>query len=283
MIRAYFLLAKPGIILGNIITTFAGFILASKGHVDLWLLAATLGGLFLFIGSACVFNCYIDRHADAKMARTKNRPLVQKTITERGAVVYGIALGILGTAILAVFTNLLTVGVALAGLIGYLVLYTIWKYRSIYGTLVGSFAGAIPPVVGYTAVSQRLDGGALLLFLLIVLWQMPHFFAIALYRLDDYVTAGIPVLPAKKGAQATKLSMLLYTVAFFLALPLLTFFGYTGYVYLGVVGVLSLAWLLLCIKGFRCDNDQLWARQMFRLSLVVVTALSLMISLDRIV
>lgn len=280
MIRAYFLLTKPGIILGNIITTAAGFLLASKGRIDLLLFIATLSGLFLFIGSACVFNNYIDRHADQKMSRTQNRALVKKTISERSAILFGIFLGLLGVLILALYTNVLALSIALAGLFTYLVLYTIWKYQSIYGTLVGSLAGAVPPVVGYCAVTNQFDSGALILFLLLVLWQMPHFFAIALYRLEDYVAASIPVLPAKKGSRTTKINMLLYTAAFLFATPLLTLFGYTGYVYLVTSILLSIAWLLLAVQGFKCENDKLWARQMFRLSLVIITGLSLVISLD---
>ena len=280
MIRAYFFLTKPGIILGNIITTAAGFILASKGKIDGILLLATLAGLFLFIGSACACNNYIDRAADAKMARTKNRALVQKTISEKGALLFALLLGLSGIVILALYTNLLTVSIALAGLFVYLILYTIWKYRSLYATLVGSLAGAIPPVAGYCAVSNHFDAGALILFLIVVLWQIPHFFAIALYRLRDYATAGIPVLPVKKGVYITKIHMLLYIIAFMLATSLLTLFGYAGYRYLLAAALLGTAWLLLCIKGFTSDNDTLWACNMFRLSLVVITALSLMICLD---
>ena len=116
--------------------------------------------------------------------------------------------------------------------------------------------------------------------MIVALWQMPHFFAIAMFRLEDYAAASIPVLPVKRGIRTTKIHMLLYIVAFMIAALLLTSFGYTGYSYLVVAALLGLAWLWLCIKGFKSENEQLWARNMFRLSLVVITALSIMISID---
>lgn len=280
MIRTYYLLTKPGIIMGNLITTIAGFALASKGHVDVWLFLATLLGLALTIASACVFNNYIDRDIDGKMERTKNRALVKKLISGKNAIAFAILLGLAGISVLAMYTNFLTVIVTIAGFLVYVILYYICKYRSIYGTFVGSLSGAVPPVIGYCAVSNQLDAGALILFMIMFLWQMPHFFAIAIYRFDDYAAASIPVLPVKKGMYITKIHMVLYTVAFIFATLLLTLYGYTGYAYLIVAALLGFSWLWLGLNGFKCQNDKLWARQMFVLSLVVITVLCLMISVD---
>lgn len=280
MIKTYYLLTKPGIIMGNLITTVAGFALASKGQIDLWLFLATLIGLGGIIASACVFNNYIDRETDKKMARTKNRALVKGTVSIQSALLFAIALGLTGVAILAIYTNLLAVLVALVGFFIYVVLYSLWKYRSNYATLVGSISGAIPPVVGYCAVSNRFDMGAALLFIILVLWQMPHFFSIAMYRLNDYANAAIPVLPVLKGNYVTKVHTLLYIIAFAIATLLLIAFGYTGYAYLISALILSGAWLWLSIKGFKAKNDQVWARQMFRLSLVIITILCIMLSVD---
>jgi heme o synthase len=280
MIRDYFAMTKPGIIVGNAITAVGGFALASKGHIDYWLFLATLVGLSLVIASACVFNNYIDRNVDQKMVRTKNRALVRGVIPGRNAVVFAIFLGLVGILLLTLYTNLLTVLIATAGFMIYVVFYSIWKYRPTYGTLLGSIAGAVPPVVGYCAVSHRFDVGAFLLFMILVLWQMPHFFAIAMYRFEDYAAASIPVLPVKKGVHITKIHMLLYIIAFMIATFMLTFFGYTGYAYLSVAASLGAAWGWLCIKGFKTDNDKLWARKMFLHSLVIITALSVMISVD---
>lgn len=280
MIRTYYLLTKPGIIFGNLVTTASGFALASRGHLDFQLFLATLIGLGCVIASACVFNNYIDRESDKKMARTKNRALVKGLISGKNANIFAVILGLIGTAVLAYYTNALAVCVAVFGFVIYVVLYSFWKHRTTYATLVGSIAGAVPPVVGYCAVSNRLDTGAILFFLIIVLWQMPHFFAIAMYRFSDYSAAAIPVLPVKKGNYRTKVHMLLYIVAFIVATLMLIAFGYTGYAYLAAAVLLGFSWLFLCIKGFKSDNDKLWARNMFRLSLVVIMVLSVMISID---
>lgn len=280
MIKTYYLLTKPGIIMGNLITTASGFALASRGYIDSYLFLMTLVGLGMIIASACVFNNYIDRESDKKMERTKNRPLAKGLISSNKAIIFASLLGIGGTVFLSLFTNLIAVLTAVAGFIIYVVLYSFFKHRFTSATLIGSIAGAVPPVVGYCAVKNTLDIGAILFFLILVLWQMPHFFSIAIYRFSDYVSASIPVLPAKKGNFATKRQMLLYILGFISACVLLLVFGYTGYFYLSVAAVLGVVWLILCIKGFKSDNDTLWAKQMFRFSLVVITGLSLMISLD---
>ncbi len=280
MIKTYYLLTKPGIILGNLITTTGAFVLASQGHFDYRLFIATAAGLFFVIASACVFNNYIDRDADRKMARTKNRALAQGLISLKSALVFAVGLGIIGIAILALYTNILAVIAAGVGFFVYVALYSFWKYRTEYATWVGSISGAIPPVIGYCAASHRFDLGAFLLFAILVLWQMPHFFSIALFRFQDYSDASIPVWPNAKGIQATKVQMLLFIVAFMVAAFLLTAFGYTGMLYLTAAALFGGAWLLLCIKGFKARDDKVWARQMFRVSLVVVTVLSILFGAD---
>lgn len=279
-LKRYYRLTKPGIIAGNAITAAAGFFLASKGIISFALLVATLVGISLVVASGCVFNNYIDRDIDAKMERTKHRELVQGTISGWSAIVYGVVLFALGILALALYTNPLTVYLALAGFFFYVVVYSLWGKRgSVYGTVIGSISGAVPPVVGYCAVSNNFDLGAVLLFAILVLWQMPHFFAIAIYRVDEYTAAGIPVLPLKKGNHATKVQMLLYIFAFIITALLLTVFGYTGYAYFAVIAIFGLVWLGLCMQGFRAKDDKVWARKMFLFSLVIIMLLSLMISL----
>ncbi|MBS0621399.1 MAG: protoheme IX farnesyltransferase [Verrucomicrobia bacterium] len=276
----YYLLTKPGIILGNLITVAAGFLLASTAGIDVGLFFATLMGLAFIIASACVFNNFIDREVDKKMERTKKRPLAAGLISGNRAIVFAIFLGIIGNALLLLFTNLLALLVADIGFFIYVLLYSLWKCRTIYGTAIGSIAGATPPVVGYCAVSGRFDLGAILLFAILVLWQMPHFFSIATYRLADYSSAAIPVLPVQKGMKRTKVHMVLYIAAFMVATLMLTLFHYTGYIYLAVTLCLGLAWLLLCLKGFQSTNDTVWGRKMFILSLVIITALCVVIPFD---
>lgn len=279
MIKIYYMLTKPGIILGNIVTATSGFALASKGQISPFLLLVTLIGLGFVIASAGVFNNYIDRHMDAKMERTRNRAIPSGLISLKNALLFASVLGLIGVLILS-YTNLLTILIALNGFLVYLVLYAFSKYRSFYGTLIGSIAGAVPPVVGYCAVSNRLDSGALLLFVIVILWQMPHFFAIAIYRLDDYAAASIPVLPIAKGIYTTKVHMLFYIILFMSVTLLLTVMGYTGYLYASTATLLSLCWIGLCINGFTAKNDKNWARKMFVCSLVVIMGLCLCIPFD---
>ncbi|MDB5178615.1 MAG: Protoheme farnesyltransferase [Patescibacteria group bacterium] len=279
-IQRYYRLTKPGIIYGNAITAAAGFLLASRGHISAGLLVGMLAGISLVMAGACVFNNYIDRGLDRKMARTKDRSLAKGSIPGRNALIYASVLGLLGFGLLALWTNMLTVGVALVGFVVYVVLYGLAKRRSVHGTLVGSISGAVPPVVGYCAVTGQFDGGALLLFVILTLWQMPHFYAIAMYRLKDYTAAGLPVLPVKYGPRAAKIQILVYIVAFMAAVAALTVAGYTGYTYLAVMLVLSAMWLQRAIKGFRAKDDAVWARGLFRFSLIVLLGFSAMISID---
>ncbi|MBS0627369.1 MAG: protoheme IX farnesyltransferase [Verrucomicrobia bacterium] len=280
MIKTYFELTKPGILFGNAITAIGGYALASKGSIHIPLLLITLVGLSFIIASACVCNNYKDQKVDAKMARTQNRALVKGLISSKQALIFATILLLLGIITLSIGTNLLTLFVALTGFFLYVVVYSNYKYKSIHGTLIGSLSGGIPPVVGYCALQNTLDGGALLLFTIVALWQMPHFFAIAIYRLQDYVSASIPVYPAKKGILSTKIQMLIYVSAFLLSTLMLTFFHYTGYTYLAVIAPLDLFWLYLCIQGFKTTDTILWARKMFFFSLIIILTLTLLISVD---
>ncbi len=278
-VRSYSLLTKPGILLGNAITILGGFFLASRGTLDLSLLLTTVIGLSLIIASSCVFNNAIDRHADSKMERTKHRPLVTGSISLYKAILFAVVLVMLGIWILS-YTNTLAVAIALFGFFVYVLLYSFSKYYSIHGTLIGSLAGAVPPVVGYCAVNGRLDVGAWILFVILVIWQMPHFYAIAIFRQNDYAKASIPVLPIVKGIHTTKVHMLVYTIAFLVVAPLLTIFGYTGIGYLILSILLSFRWLYLAIQGFRIEDNVKWARKMFGCSLLVITLLSIAMMVD---
>ena len=280
-IKLYYSLTKPRVTYGNAITAVAGFLLASKGTIDWGLFLALTVGMTLVIASACVLNNYLDQDIDAKMTRTKTRALVQGVIPGRNAVMFSIVLGILGTVILFFFTNLLTTIVGILGFVVYVVLYGMLSKRlSIHGTLVGSISGAAPILGGYTAVAGTIDIGAILVFLVIFLWQMPEFYSIAVYRRDEYKAADIPVMTVIKGIKNTKIQILIYTIAFVIATILLTVFGYTGYVYLAVMAILGLYWIWLGAKGLKASDDNAWARKMFRFSLIMLLVFSFMISID---
>jgi len=255
-------------------------LLASRGHPSLPLFIAMLAGISLVMASGCVFNNYIDRGIDAKMIRTKHRALAAHTLPARHALIYATVLGLVGAALLGRFTNLLTLAVALGGFVVYVALYGLAKRRSVHGTIVGAVAGAVPPVVGYTAVSGQLDAGAAIVFIILVLWQMPHFYAIAIFRLADYRAAGLPVLPVKRGIRAAKVQIVAYIAAFMFALATLSATGYVGPLYLIVMLGLATIWLRLALRGFHAPDNALWARQLFRFSLLVILTFSAMISLD---
>ncbi len=276
----YYLLLKPGIIFGNLITLAAGFLLASKGAFDFLLFIKTLLGLGFVIGSACVFNNLIDRELDKKMKRTQNRLLARGLVPPYQAAIFAFILVMLGLLILLLSTNLLSVFMAMIGFIVYVFLYSLWKSQTIYGTAIGSISGAMPPVVGYCAVSNSFDLGALILFLMLVLWQMPHFFAIALSHFDDYTAAKIPVLPVIKGMWRTKIHMFIYIVFFIIAAVLLTLFNYTGYIYLIATLAVGSIWLLFALIGFKSKNDQLWGHHMFYLSLAMIFTICILIPID---
>ena len=205
MIRTYYELTKPGIIYGNAITAVAGFFIASpKPLAEAGVLGLTLIGLSLVIASACVFNNYFDREIDARMERTKNRALAMGQVSGRSAIVFALLLLVLGAAVLALYTTPLALSVALLGFVVYVFLYTPLKPRSPSALYIGAVAGATPPVVGYTAVTNTLDLYALALFAVLYVWQIPHFLAIALYRYEEYKAAGVPLFIKKQPSVETK-------------------------------------------------------------------------------
>lgn len=240
---------------------------------------AMLIGLSLVIASGCVFNNYLDRGIDKKMARTKKRALVSGAISSRATLIFGSTLGVMGIVTLAKYTNLTATVLAFTGFIFYVIVYGVAKRKSLHGTVIGSISGAVPPVVGYTAVSGQIDMAAVLLFLILTFWQMPHFYAIAIYRSKDYASAGIPVLPLVKSMRAAKIQSFIYIFALILAVIALTTLDYTGYTYLTAVVAVCAGWIFVGLRGYKNLKDEAWGKIMFRYSLIVILILSLMISL----
>lgn len=275
--KSYLTLTKPGILMGNGINALGGFLLASKGQINPLLFLLMFLGLTGVMAAGCVINNCIDKDLDSKMQRTQSRALVQGTINIKQALLFASILGALGLFVLAKYVNLLSFYLGLFGLVVYILFYSYSKYYSSYGTLIGSFAGAVPPVIGYCAVTHAFDLGASLLFLILICWQMPHFYAIALYRLEDYRLGDIPTTPLKKGLRATQIQMLLYVLGFMFSVSLLTHFGLTNRLFLiGMLGF-SLYWLYLSIKGFFEKDSVAWGRRMFLFSLMIIMVFSLLI------
>jgi len=276
----YYRLAKPGIIYGNSLNLLAGFFLASglTGHFYFWRLVAVLAGSACVIGAGCVYNNYIDRDIDTKMARTKKRAFATHTIPVAAGLTFGTILLAVGFAFLALWTNWPTVLVGAIGFFFYVVMYSIFKRASIHGTLVGSVSGAIPPVAGYTAVTGHFDAAAWILFMILVTWQMPHFYAIAMYRYQDYKHAGLPVWPVKKGMHSTKVQIAIWVALFTLAAACMSLKGYTGDIYLVGVFVLGAVWFKKALQGFKTKDDLKWARGMFFFSLIVTLGIDALLA-----
>ncbi|GGK14403.1 protoheme IX farnesyltransferase 2 [Caldalkalibacillus thermarum] len=276
--KDYVSVTKVGIILGNLLTVFAGMWLAAGGvqgfsQLSLTHILFTLLGTALVIASGTCLNNYIDRDIDQKMLRTKNRALAEGRLDPKHVLLMGYILAVCGTVLL-LFVNWVATIMALIGLFFYVVIYTMWLKRTHHlNTIVGGVAGAMPPVIGWTAVTGSLDPGAWILFAMMFVWQPPHFLALAMRRYEDYKAAGIPMLPVVKGFRVTKQQIVLWVATLIptsLYLYLVTNVGW-GYVWVALM--LGLAWLVLALSGLYVKNDILWARLNFVYSLVYLTLL----------
>ncbi|SHE31563.1 heme o synthase [Vibrio gazogenes] len=282
MIKGYLSITKPGIIVGNLISTAAGFFLAAKTEsATSMLLLCTLAGVALIIASGCVINNIFDRDIDSKMARTSQRLLVRGEINVDHAFIYAIVLLLAGTALLYQQTNPLTAVVVLLGYVFYVFFYTMWyKRMSVYGTLVGSISGAVPPLAGYLAVANYISLEGVLLFSLFCLWQMPHSYAIAMFRLQDYRQAGIPVLPVVAGIDKARKHMMAYVVAFNVVALGLYLVGNTSYEYLVVASVVCFMWTRVTFRRMTSDNFEAWSKTVFKHSLIVVMSFSAVLGIE---
>ena len=242
--RRYLELTKPRVVALITFTSIVGTLLASPGLPPLNALLWGNLGVALAAACAATLNHVLDRRIDEQMARTRARPLPTGALSERQALTFAAILGVASMALLAFLVNLLTALLTFASLIGYAVIYTVWLKRATSQNIViGGAAGAAPPVLGWTAVTGRVDPDALLLFLIIFVWTPPHFWALAIARRDEYARAGIPMLPVTHGVAYTRLQVLLYTVLLMLVtlLPYLT--RLSGLLYLAAALVLNAGFL----------------------------------------
>lgn len=266
--RDFVTLAKPGILRSNLFAAFGGFWVASKWDIDWLLMVWVLLGTLLVMASSCVFNNYLDRDFDMKMERTRERALPTGKIHPKIVFWYGATLGILGLAVFIIFTNLVTVVLAVVGMFFYIVVYTAWlKRTSTWSTSVGGVSGAMPPVIGYCAVVGTVDAGAILLFAILFLWQPPHFWALGIRRKEEYRAAGFPLLPVVKGVRRTQWQMIPYVVLLIPAGILFYVYGYVGMLFLIVSTVLGVIWLIICLRGLRAEDETKWAKQAFFFSI----------------
>ncbi|ODA35578.1 heme o synthase [Veronia pacifica] len=280
MIKPYLKLTKPGIIGGNLVAR-GGVLLASQGNIDWLLLLAVCFGTTLIVASGCVFNNVIDIDIDRLMKRTCERELVKKVVPVSYALAWATTLGIVGFYTLYAFTSLVAFEFGVLGFAVYVGLYSLhYKRKSVYGTLIGGLSGACPPVIGYCAVTGHFDAGAAILFITFCIWQLPHSYAIAIYRFEDYKSASIPVLPVEVGVARARYHIIGYIIAFAIASLALTYLGYAGSWYALGMGLVSLHWLYIAKVGYQKVPDEQWGKQMLLCSIASIMVFCVMISLD---
>ena len=231
--RDYYALTKPGVVQLLVFTAIVGMFLATPGMVPWEILVAASLGIGLAAAAGAVVNQVLDQRIDAQMARTRNRPLPQGRVTERDALAFAMGLALAGLTVLVVFVNALTAALTFLSLIGYAVVYTVFLKRATpQNIVIGGAAGAMPPVLGWIAVTNVVDPHALLLFLIIFTWTPPHFWALAIARRSDYERADIPMLPVTHGEAVTKSFVLYYTILLIIVTVLPYITGMTGVLYL---------------------------------------------------
>jgi len=248
-LREYYELCKPRVVMLITFTAIVGMFLATPGMVPLDILVLGSLGITLMAGSAAAVNQLLDRHVDARMARTCGRPLVTGTLSVAESLGFAFGIGAAGFAILAAWVNALTAWLTLATLIGYAGIYTVYLKRATpQNIVIGGAAGAAPPVLGWCAVTGTVDPHALLLFLIVFVWTPPHFWALAIDRHKEYAQAGIPMLPVTHGLPFTRLQVLLYTVLLIVVSVFPFVFGMSGYLYLAGALVLGGVFLAYAIR-----------------------------------
>lgn len=266
-------LCKPRVTALIVFTAMIGMFLATPDAVPLTLLLAATLGIGMASGAAAAFNCLIEQKIDAKMARTRGRPLPTGQVTSSQTALFALILGSLGLAIIYFFVNPLTMWLTLGTFVGYAIIYTVFlKPATPLNIVIGGASGAMPPILGWAAVTNIVSAEPLILFLIIFAWTPPHFWALALYRRAEYAKAGMPMLPVTHGEEFTRLHILLYTIILF-AVALLPYgHGMSGLIYLVSTVILNIGFMAYAIGLYRNYSDAL-ARRTFRYSILYLTLL----------
>jgi protoheme IX farnesyltransferase len=268
LLSQFYQLTKPRVVSLIVFTAVIGMFLAVPGMVPLSILVPATIGIALVAGAAAAFNCLVEQHIDAKMARTRARPTVRGNITTTQILFLAGLVGGLGLFLLSTYVNTLTMWMTLATFVGYAVIYTIiLKPATPQNIVIGGASGAMPPVLGWAAVTGQVSPDALLLFLIIFAWTPPHFWALALYRKNEYAKAGVPMLPVTHGESYTRLSVLLYTIILVAVtlLPIAT--QMAGVIYALSAAILNGIFLYFAIAIYRNYSDKL-AKKTFAYSII---------------
>lgn len=275
-VKNYFLVTKPGIIMGNLIPAMGAFFLGLQQDFSFSFFFLTILSISLIIASACVFNNMIDKKADQMMERTQNRPLPKERLSSQEALVFGVILFILGSLIFLYLGIMLSFLTTLIGFFVYVFFYSFGKYRTHHATLIGAIAGATPFVAGYFATDPSLNKTAFLLFFFLFFWQMPHFISISLYRMQDYAKASFPILPLEKGILRAKYESFFYAVAFLISSFFLVEHLNLSFGLQMVMLLMTSGWVVMAALGFGAKKEMAWAKGMFRYSLLLITFSSLL-------
>jgi heme o synthase len=283
VLRQYHALTKPRVIQLIVFCALIGMVLAIPGvpTLDAWIrITWACLGIWLVAGAAAAFNCLVEKTLDAKMRRTAWRPTARGELSDAQALGFSAALCSLGSFILYVFVNPLTMWLTFATFIGYAVVYTlVLKPMTPQNIVIGGASGAMPPLLGWAAITGEVSSQALILFLIIFLWTPPHFWSLALYRVEDYRKSGLPMLPVTHGNRFTRLQILLYTVLLMASCLMPFAIGMSSWLYLAVALVLSVGFIAYAIALMRHYSDEL-ARKTFRFSLIHLSALFAALLLD---
>ena len=276
----YYELTKPKVVLLLLLTALVGMCLASDTWISWKILIAGLTGIGFLSSAAAVVNHVVDRNIDSKMARTFNRPVAKGKVTPQKALIFAVALTVVGYVILELWVNRLTAVLTLAGLLGYAVVYTMYLKRATpQNIVIGGLAGAIPPLLGWTAVTGEIHAHALLLVLIVFTWTPPHFWALAIHREKDYAKAKVPMLPVTHGIEFTKTSILLYTVLLCVVCLLPYLIGMTGLIYLIGSTLLNAGFLYYAWKLKFTATEQT-AMQTFKFSIIHLMVLFVVLLVD---
>ncbi len=279
----YVSLAKPRIIPLLLITALGGMMMAERGWPSTGLVLLTLLGGALAAAGAGAINCWIDRDLDREMLRTRRRPLPDGRIAPSHALIFGIGLGLAAFLVLAFWVNVLAAALAISGLLFYVFVYTLWLKRwTVQNIVIGGAAGAVPPMVGWAAVTHRLDLTALYLFAIIFLWTPPHFWALALRLKGDYARAQVPMLPVVRGESAARRQILLYTLILVAVTLAVVLTGALGLLYLAGAGVLGGLFIALAVANLR-TRRQRWSRLLFDYSIAYLGLLFAVMVADRMI
>ena len=256
LLRSYYLLCKPNVVYMMLICALVGMLLAEDSVSSITTIMVALLGIALCSGSAAAINQVIDRNADAAMTRTDQRPIPQGDLSAFHASSFALVIGVMGALILYFYINTLTMILTLASLIGYAFIYTVYLKRATpQNIVIGGLAGAAPPLLGWSAISNTIDPYALLLVLIIFVWTPPNFWALAIYRKDEYAKESIPMLPVTHGVAFTKLQIVLYTIILFIVSVLPYIVLMSGFVYLISAITLSSLFMYYSIKLYFSDDD----------------------------